>query len=152
MLGRGEARGMPDLTRTDLAEAKMRREPRGAVAVGPVAITGIAGNAAVEERLEPCLRRRLARLPGVAQPPAQSGLAGSSFQSSSPSLARLARPLNRFGAGSGFGGSPSACTRRQNGVNTRRPVLLVADLVGRRQQVAGKAMRDDTDLPAPQRA
>ncbi len=29
--------------------------------------------------------------------------------------------VSRFGAGKGAGGSPSACTLRQNGVNTRKP-------------------------------
>ena len=53
---------------------------------------------------------------------AQSGAVGSSCQLCQRDRLRgSARPLSFFGAGSGFGGSPSDCTRRQNGVNTRRP-------------------------------
>ena len=62
--------------------------------------------------------------PGVQlsrKPPAQSGFDGSSFQLSSRSLGISATPFSFFGAGNGFGGSPSDCTRRQNGVNTRKP-------------------------------
>ena len=122
VLGRGEARGMPDLTRTDLAEAKMRREPRCAVAVGPVAIARVAGNAAVEERLERVLARR-PRPAANCRAGRRPNPAASARASSPPAcrLATFATPLSVFGAGNGFGGSPSACTRRQNGVNTRRP-------------------------------
>ncbi len=43
-----------------------------------------------------------------------------------PSLARSGAGCSAFGAGSGTGGSPRDCTRRQNGVNTLgpRPSLL----------------------------
>jgi hypothetical protein len=67
VLGRGKARGVPDLTRADLAAAQMRRQFRGAVAIGPVAIAAIAGHAGFEERFELGSRRCLARRPAVAQ-------------------------------------------------------------------------------------
>ena len=41
--GGRKMRGMPDLARADLAEAQMRRQAGCAVAVGPVAIAGVAG-------------------------------------------------------------------------------------------------------------
>jgi hypothetical protein len=44
-LGRGKARDVPDLTRADLAAAQMRRQFRGAVAIGPVAIAAIVAQA-----------------------------------------------------------------------------------------------------------
>ena len=80
-------------------------------------------------------------------PPAQSGRVGSSFQSSSLSLGDVRYALERL-------------RRRQwlrriaqrlhpspeRGEHAQAPVLLVADLVRQRQQVTGKAMRDDTDL------
>ena len=81
------------------------------------------------------------------RPPAQSGRVGSSFQSSSLSLAMFGHALQRL-------------RRRQRlrriaqrlhppperGEHAQAPVLLVADLARRRQQVAGKAMRGDADL------
>ena len=147
VLGRGEARGMPDLTRTDLAEAKMRREPRCAVAVGPVAIAGVAGNAAVEERLEPGLRGGLAGLPVVAQPAGPIRPRRLELPVLQPVACEVRYALQRL-------------RRRQwlrriaqrlhpppeRGEHAQAPVLLVADLVRRSQQVAGEAMRDDTDL------
>ena len=126
----------------------MRREPRCAVAVGPVAIAGIAGNAAFEERLEPGLRGGLAGLPSLAQ--AAGPIRPRRLKLPVSPACRLRGPPRRcsvFGAGNGFGGSPSACTRRQNGVNTRRPRFsLLRIWPGAHQQVAGKALRDDADL------
>ena len=55
---------------------------------------------------------------------------------------------SRIGAGSGCGGSPDLSTRRQNGVNTRKsPAFLVADVDGCHQEIAGKAVSGDADLP-----
>jgi hypothetical protein len=52
-----------------------------------------------------------------------------------------------FGGGRGLGGSADACTRRQNGVNTRKPpAVLVADIGGSHQQIAEKTMRAEADL------
>ena len=64
----------------------------------------------------------LARFPGFAQASGPVGMAGFEV----PAFDRIAcearpRTAALFGAGNGFGGSPSACTRRQNGVNTRNP-------------------------------
>ena len=122
VLGRRKACGVPDLARADLAETQMRREPRGAVAVGPVAVAGVAGDAVVEERLKSRLGGGLAGLSSsrAGRRPNPGGSARV------PSLRACRRrappdPCSVFGAGNGFGGSPSDCTRRQNGVNTRRP-------------------------------
>src|SRR5579863_585961 len=65
--GGGKLRGMPDLTRADLAKAQMRREGRCAVAVGPIAVFGVALEACLEKILEPLLRRALACRPALAQ-------------------------------------------------------------------------------------
>ena len=65
--GGGKARGVPDLARAELAESQMRRQSRGAGAVGPVAIAGVSGDAVVEEGPEPRLGRGLAGLPALPQ-------------------------------------------------------------------------------------
>ena len=147
VLGRGEARGMPDLARADLAEAKMRRQPRGAVAVGPVAIAGIAGDAAVEERLEPRLRRGLAGLPGLAQAagPIRPGrFELPVFQLVACEVGYAAQALRRRQRLRRIAQRLHPPPERRE--HAQAAVLLVADLARRRQQVAGKAMRDDTDL------
>ncbi len=50
--------------------------------------------------------------------------------------------ISLFGAGSGFGGSPRPCTRRQNGVNTRSPRFsLLRIACWARQEVAAENFR-----------
>ena len=71
---------------------------------------------------EPGLRRRLAGRPGLAQsagPVRPRRLETASLRGCRWRWPAPARSV--FGAGSGFGGSPSACTRFQNGVKTRKP-------------------------------
>ncbi len=68
VLGGGEAGCVPELARADLAEAQMRRQARGAVAVGPVAIVGVAADPVVEESLQQRLCGGFARRPALAQP------------------------------------------------------------------------------------
>ena len=88
--------------------------------------------------------------PGVhlwRRPPVQSGLVGSSFQLSSASLATFGPGRSSFGAGSGFAGSPSASTRRQNGVKTRKPrpsLLRIAE--GGTSRSPGKLSRVHAEL------
>src|SRR5262249_37877844 len=67
MFGGGEAGGGPALPRADLAKAQVRRQRRGAVAVGPVALARVALHAINEKGLEPGLRGLLAWRPGLAQ-------------------------------------------------------------------------------------
>src|ERR1700679_3031957 len=67
MLGGGKMRGMPNLARADLAKTQMRRKAGGAVAIGPVAISGVARQAMAEKILEPRLGGAFARRPGFAQ-------------------------------------------------------------------------------------
>ena len=54
--GGGEAGGVPDLAGADLAKAQMRRQARGAGAVGPVAIVGIARRVTFQKGAEAGLR------------------------------------------------------------------------------------------------
>ena len=55
------------------------------------------------------------------------------------SLAMSGAGRSVFGAGRGLGGSPSACTRRQNGVNTRKPrPSLLRMLAGATSRSPGK--------------
>ncbi len=58
---------LPHLQRTDFAVVQIRREPRGAVMVGAVALGFVVGNHVVERVLQPLVRRRLARRPCVGQ-------------------------------------------------------------------------------------
>jgi hypothetical protein len=61
------ARRPPDLARRDLAPVQVRREARGAGAVGAVAFGLVTGRRAVEERREPRRCAALAGCPGGAQ-------------------------------------------------------------------------------------
>ena len=72
--------------------------------------------------MEPGLRRLLAGAPGLAQArrPSPDGRVQDPNLRGGRSRRCGAAP-RLFGAGSGFGGSPSACTRFQNGVKTRKP-------------------------------
>ena len=121
VFGRGETRRVPDLSRADLAEPKVRRQPRRAVAVGPVALARIAGDGDFEELLGVFLCRRLPGDQVSRSPPAQSGFEGSSCHCRIALPSRSRYPFSARGAGGGFGGSPLVRTRLQNGVNTRRP-------------------------------
>ena len=67
LIGGGKMRGVPDLARTDLAEAQMRRKAGGAVAIGPVAVFGIAGETDLQKIRKPPLARAFAGRPGFAQ-------------------------------------------------------------------------------------
>src|ERR1700733_4155112 len=67
ILGRSKMRGMPDLAWTDLAKTQMRRKAGGAVAIGPVTVCGVAGEAALQKILKPRLGGAFARYPGFAQ-------------------------------------------------------------------------------------
>src|SRR5690242_12528276 len=58
---------IPALARADLAEMQMRRETRGAVVIGAVALRGVIVDALVEEGVQAFECSRLARLPGVAK-------------------------------------------------------------------------------------
>src|ERR1700759_5669180 len=58
---------MPDLAGADLAKAQMRRERRGTVVIGTIAIAAISFDAIGKEVLEPPLRSRFAGLPRLAQ-------------------------------------------------------------------------------------
>ena len=148
VLGRRKARGVPDLARTDFAETKMRREPRGAVAVGPVAIAGIAGNAAVEERLEAAPAPTASPgCPVVAQAagPIRPGrLEFPVFELVAcevrHAVQRLRRRQRLWRIAQRLHPPPE---RREH---AQAPVLLVADLARRGQQVAGEAVRGEADL------
>ncbi len=147
VLGRRKARGMPDLARADLAETKVRRQSRGAVPVGPVAIAGIAGDGAGEECLEAGLRRRLAGLPGFAQasgPVRPGGLELPIFERIAGEVGHAVQPLRRRQRLWRIAERLHAPPERRE--HAQAAVLLVADLARRRQQVAGKALRGDTDL------
>ncbi len=93
------------------------------------------------------LRGGFARPPGVAQAAGPIRPGRLELPVLQPVAGEVRTPLSVFGAGNGFGGSPSACTRRQNGVNTRRPRFsLLRIWPGASQQVAGEAVRGDARL------
>ncbi len=145
-LGGGKLRGMPDLSRADLAEAQMRRQARGRIDVRAVAVVGIADDALGEECLQPFLRRAFARGPRLAQPAGPIGL--GRFER--PVLDGFARDaVDRWQqgrCGQQFGGAAD----RQDPPPERRedpqaPAILAADLGRLDQEIAGKFFRLDAD-------
>ena len=122
VFGRGKAGGVPDLPRADLAEAQMRRQRRRCRRGRAGRARRCSRYAVSQKLLEPLLRGLLAGRPGFAQTAGPIGMRRlklEAFERVASQCPRRRR--SAFGAGSGLGGSPSACTRRQNGVNTRKP-------------------------------
>ena len=147
MFGCGEARSVPDLARADLAETQMRRQPRGAVAVGPVAVAGIAGNAAAEKRLEGGLCRGLARRPVVAQAAGPIRLARLKLPVLQPVGGEVCHAIQRFRRGQRLGRiaqrqhpPPERCEHAQ------APIFLVPNLARRSQEVAREAVRGNAQV------
>src|SRR5512138_645271 len=65
--GSGMAKRVPDLARRDLAPMQVRREARGAVPIGPVAVVLVGCGCTLEEVLEPRGGAAFAGRPGAAQ-------------------------------------------------------------------------------------
>ena len=136
---------VPDLPRTDLAEAQMRRQARGRVDVRPVAVGRIADHAVGEERLQPLLRRAFARGPRLAQ--AAGPIRLGRFER--PVLDGLARDAAAEAAMSARA-TVWAARRRQHPPPERRedpqaPAILAADLGRLDQEIAGEFFRIDAD-------
>src|SRR6202041_2580369 len=138
---------VPDLPWTDLAKAQMRREPRGAVAIGPVAAHAISGRTAFKKCVELGVGRYLARRPRLAQsagPIRLRRLKTPAFDA----VAGKGRPrMPPFRRGQGFrriaqGLHPPPEWRE----DPQSPAFLGPDRGGRHQKIAGKALRRDADF------
>ena len=147
-LGCGKARGVPDLPRADLAEAQMRREPGRAAAIGPVALGWHSRPRHLQEM--PSSRCCAASSPGVQLSRKPAGPVRLR-RLEAPVFERIACEVR------------SRTQRRRRGQRLRRiaqrlhppperreypqaPAVLVTDVGGSRQQIAGKALRGDADL------
>ncbi len=139
MFGRSKTGGVPDLPRADLAEAQMRRQRRGAVAVGPVAFARVA-LCVSQKLLQPFLRGLLARRPGLAQTARPIGMMRLKLEAFERVATNARRAAQRFWRGQRLGwiarGQHPAPERREH---PQAAALLVADFAGCDQQVAREA-------------
>src|ERR1700716_1471058 len=125
----------------------MRRQPRWAAAIEPLALARVAGHGFPKKFLQPFLPGYLARRPGVSQPPGPVRMRGLEVPAFDGVACKVRYWIQRPRCRQRFWRIarclPPPPERRKY---PQAPVFFVADVGGMNQEIAGKALRGDADL------